>query len=101
MKLILLAGALVVLFFVPLFFVLNKVYQDGVVGRIALLGVSFGAAGLLLQIWASPPREYSGAGVFLVCMFAVFICWHLWRFHRRVLRRERDPEKTWPRFVPE
>lgn len=84
-----------VLFVVPISFVVHKVYDDGLVGRIGLLGVSFSAALFLLHALAGalddkveklpvPPGM-----VLMACCFAIFLVWHLFRFHRRVLLHRR------------
>lgn len=78
-----------VLMIVPAIFVWHKVYHDGVVGRLALGGMSVAAGIVLLKIlfdahsYAIPPEI-----VAMMSLYALFLCWHLWRFHRRVLRRD-------------
>lgn len=80
--------ACAVLFFVPLYFVLNSVYQDGVFGRLALLCISFCSAMFLLEAAFGTPIQVPPLVVFLVSSFAVFATWHLGRFHFRVLKKE-------------
>ena len=75
----------VVLFVVPLIFVASKVYQDGVFGRIGLSGISFFAATFLLERFTGTDYEISGQMLALVASFTIFICWHLIRFHSRVV----------------
>lgn len=77
-----------VLAFVPLYFVLHSVYQDGIFGRGSLLGISFCSIGILLE-------SIFGNGFYVppivslqVAAFAVFSVWHLVRFERRVLKKE-------------
>ena len=47
-----------VLFVIPVLFVMNDVYEDGLIGRIFLLGISFGSATFLLEIM-SGTKQYS------------------------------------------
>lgn len=74
---------------VPLFFVMHRVYKDGIVGRSALLGISFFSTLYLLDA-SIGRRQYdvSWIGVGLATSVAAFLVWHLWRFHSRVLRKE-------------
>lgn len=76
------------LFMVPLWFVWHRVYADGIVGRAALLMISFSSATFPLEEmldddvhWDMQPQT-----VALVAAFAMFLVWHLMRFHRRVVR---------------
>ena len=84
--------ACVVLFVVPVYFVLNDVYEDGLVGRVGLLGISFSAATFILE-WANG-EQYTllPQTVFMTCMFAWFLVWHLCRFHLRVMRKQKENE---------
>lgn len=96
-----------VLLLVPPWFIKNKVYDDGVIGRIALAGIVICAFAILGHAglsyfdawWACPdwpafkPGTYKKAGynvvweeAWLVIAFAGFLIWHLMRFHRRYLR---------------
>lgn len=85
--------ACMVLFFVPLIFVWNQVYQDGIVGRTSLLTISGAAALFLLDPFLGDDQYNPPAlAVLLIWSFALFLVWHLWRFHRRVLRRECPPD---------
>lgn len=77
--------ACAVLLIVPLYFVLHSVYEDGVCGRIGLLGVSFAAATYLLEYFDGEEFEVMPQTVLIVSAFAVFLTWHLFRFHRRVV----------------
>jgi len=97
-----------VLLLVPPAFIKNKVYDDGVFGRIALGGIVLCAFAILGQAglsyfdawWACPdwprfkPSTYKAAGyhvvweeAWLAAAFAAFLVWHLVRFHRRILRQ--------------
>ena len=82
-------SACAVLVVVPMTFVCHDVYQDGVFGRAGLLGIAFSAATFLLEA-AFGESEYQimPQTVMLTSSFAVFLCWHLWRFHRRVLKQQ-------------
>lgn len=97
--------ACAVLFFVPCWFIKHKVYDDGVLGRIALLAIVICAFAILGQAgvtywdaWAAG-QGFEKAGyhieweeTLLVLGFACFLCWHLVRFHRRVARHAEDPK---------
>lgn len=80
--------ACIALFIVPVWFVINKVYEDGFIGRVGLLGISFSAATFLME-FAFGEQEYEllPQTVMLASCFAIFLCWHLFRFERRVLRK--------------
>ena len=83
-----------ILFIIPLIFVTNSVYEDGIVWRIFLLGIAFGSATFILEVIAGTTYELMAQTVFLVAMFAGFLCWHLFRFHSRVLKQKRQLEKV-------
>lgn len=76
-----------VLLVVPIYFVTHSVYEDGVFGRIGLCGVSFASAAFLLEWFEGDGFEVMPQTVLMVSMFALFLIWHLLRFHRRVLRK--------------
>ena len=84
-----------ILFLIPVLFVMNDVYDDGLIGRVFLLGISFASATFLME-FAAGDSEYVilPQTVFLVASFAGFLCWHLFRFHRRVLKHE-EGVKSW------
>lgn len=76
---------------VPLYFVWEKSYHDGIIGRAALLLISFSAWAVVLDIVIGddgtkyqPPR----LGLAMLIGFTVYLIWHLWRFRRRVGKRE-------------
>lgn len=75
----------VVLVVVPIVFVLHKVYQDGFFGRCGLLGIAFAAATFLLEWLHGEEYVMLPQTVALVVSFTVFLCWHLFRFHSRVV----------------
>lgn len=87
MKDFLFFGACLVLFIVPLLFVINRVYEDGLIGRISLLSISFTAATFIVEELTSEGYDMLPQTVALICAFALFLVWHLLRFHRRVLMR--------------
>lgn len=75
-----------VLAVVPVIFIWHSVYEDGIVGRLALGNISLWGWILVMEevfddAWKAP-TEY----VWLVASLALFLCWHLFRFERRVLR---------------
>lgn len=76
-----------VLFVVPIVFVLSKVYEDGLFGRLGLLGIAFSSATFMLEWSVGQSYEMLPQTVALVASFTLFLCWHLWRFHSRVLRQ--------------
>lgn len=84
--------ACAILFIVPILFVWNKVYQDGFVGRVALIGISFAALVFAFRIVNGEITHLWPETELLVISFAVFLCWHLWRFHSRVLTSKRAQE---------
>lgn len=90
MKAVFLISCLV-LFLVPITFVLHDVYEEGVFGRAGLLGIAFAAATFLLE-WAFGDNGVAVQPqvVLLTASFALFLSWHLFRFHRRVLRQTED-----------
>ena len=75
-----------VLVVVPVVFVVHDVYEDGLVGRIGLLGISFSAATFLLEWAGGSEYEMLPQTAMLTAFFTLFLVWHLFRFHRRVLR---------------
>lgn len=85
-------ASLAVLIVVPAWFILHDVYDDGIVGRASLGGVILAAAVLLMQAVDAAPTP-PAAAVLLIGSFAVFLVWHLFRFHRRVLRRAKESER--------
>ncbi len=82
-------GCCIVLVVVPVVFVMNKVYQDGFFGRCGLLGISFSAATFLMEWFTGESYEMLWQTTFLVLSFTVFICWHLFRFHNRIVLARR------------
>lgn len=74
-----------VLVVVPLLFVWNEVYEDGFFGRIALAAISFSALVTGVKEYEVPGLYVRPETVLLLSSAAVFLCWHLIRFHRRVL----------------
>lgn len=81
-------GALLVLAVLPLIFIYNRVYKDGVFGRIALSCICAASALLVLE------RRFFGNDENVVWMLltvlvvgmATFLSWHLVRFHTRIVR---------------
>lgn len=80
--------AVAVLFVVPPIFVWNRVYDDGVFGRLGLSGISFFAFVILIEaIIGRQVYTTSGEVAGMVAGFAIFLVWHLVRFHLRVVKR--------------
>ena len=93
LKFILFYGSCLVLATVPMYFIFHKVYKDGLIGKFGLIGISLTAWSYLLDL-ASMGHDYpvvSNRQLALTLMFAVFLIWHLFRFHRRVLNKETRP----------
>lgn len=83
-------AALGVLATLPLYFVYNRVYKDGVIGRMALLAISFNAWVILLDTFlGDEATKYhpTPPAVGLTLAVAGFLVWHLYRFHYRVVQR--------------
>jgi len=78
--------SVLILFIVPVLFVWNEVYDDGLIGRVALVGISFSSfifAGKIISVGITHPWPEA---VLMMASFAIFLLWHLMRFHRRILR---------------
>ena len=82
--------ALIVLFIVPATFVWHDVYQDGVFGRIGLCGISLFAFIRLALTLQGSDRSIPVEVELLIVAAAVFLVWHLFRFHSRALREKRE-----------
>ena len=89
-------AACAVLFVVPIVFVHHRVYNDGLVGRFALVGISSMAGLVLLESFFGRGYGISAEVSLLVVSFACFIAWHLWRFHRRVVLEQARAEHIGP-----
>lgn len=90
---VILSFSLIVLVAIPFWFICHKVYKDGVVGRIALAGIVFNASIILMLTFIDGwtydlPYEVT----MLIACFAVFTCWHLARFHSRVVMQKKAQE---------
>lgn len=94
MNLILFQVCLGILMVVPLVFVYHRIYDDGIIGRGALLGISFASITFLMEMAVGSEYAILPQTLLLVLSFTVFLLWHLWRFHKRVLskhgRRENE-----------
>jgi len=78
-------ASVAILFIVPVTFVWNKVYDDGFIGRLALIGISFSSFIFALKIFSRGMNHPWPETMLMMTSFAVFLVWHLFRFHRRVL----------------
>lgn len=90
MKEIVFHVACLVLFIVPLIFIAHNVYKDGVLGRLSLSGIVI-ASFLFLLDWLDDDASMIDPDplfVWQTVTFAAFLVWHLWRFHRRVLKKK-------------
>lgn len=79
----------IVLFVVPVIFVYHRVYDDGLVGRFGLVGLASMSGIVLLETLFGQGYGIAAEVSLLVASFALFMIWHLVRFHRRVLRNRR------------
>lgn len=79
--------ACAVLFVVPVLFVWNEVYEDGFWGRLGLTGISFSAMVMGVKIYQNGFAWHETT--ILLVSFAIFLTWHLVRFHTRVLTNKR------------
>src|SRR5690242_1392051 len=89
LKLIIFYATCTVLATVPMYFIFHRVYKDGLIGKLGLMGISLTAWSYIFDL-ASLERDYpylSNRQLMWVFMFAVFLVWHLFRFHRRVLTK--------------
>jgi uncharacterized membrane protein len=82
-------GCAAILAVIPWFFIINKVYADGVIGRAFLGSISVFALGLGMQIKQGWIVGILPETSLLIASLTGFLIWHLWRFHRRVLRRDK------------
>lgn len=80
---------------IPVVFIFHNVYEDGLIGRLGLAGVAFFSA-VHLMAWFDhgdfpdfPFWDVVPLFVLQTAFFAVFLIWHLVRFHRRVVLRAR------------
>lgn len=92
--------ALICLVAVPVAFVCNDVYKDGVFGRAGLVVIALFAFIRLCRMLDGTAPDAPLELDFMVIGVAVFIVWHLFRFHRRVLRSKSDPRVTFHQGEP-
>ena len=94
MKMYLFWTATTIIAAVPLYFVYHKIYDDGVWGRLGLLGISFASCALLFDTVLGPDSaKYDPPAMMVmlhVCL-AIFLIWHLARFHRRLGQVKKPP----------
>ena len=94
MKEFIFLASCVILATVPLLFVVNKVYQDGILGRVALLAISFSSWTYLIEKALGAQYNVLPQTAFFFASVAVFLCWHLIRFHIRVLKIAKMEERA-------
>lgn len=88
-------GGCTVLAVVPFLFVLNKVYNDRVVGRFSLLGISFAACTFLFnRVNGVSYEDIQPQTVMLVVSAAVFMGWHYLRFYWRIVGWQRQGKSS-------
>ena len=102
MKMILFYSACGFLLVVPVLFVMNRVYEDGIFGRISLLGISAVAGLFLLDSVDEGGGVYEPTWLTMwgFVSFAVFLVWHLCRFHHRVFTNEKGRRNSSMYIVP-
>lgn len=87
-------GALLVLAILPLVFICNRVYKDGVFGRIALACICAASALLFVErrLFGNDERIVWMLLTVLIVGMATFLSWHLVRFHTRIARPLADAD---------
>lgn len=101
MKSHLMVVACVALFLVPLYFIACKVYRDGIFGRIALGLIAFLAGARLVDLYHGSDIDVLWETVLMYMAFAIFLTWHLFRFHNRVIRRMMPTDQPDRRLTPQ
>ena len=81
--------SMAVLFLVPVIFIYHEVYDDGVFGRFALGGISLFSGIILLEEVFDTHWDVPAELTLLCGSAAIFMIWHLVRFHRRVVVSKR------------
>lgn len=76
--------ALIVLAVVPILFVWDEVYQDGLVGRVSLVTISFSSVVFILRLSNGEIGHLWPETQLIIIAFAVFLIWSLIRFQNRV-----------------
>jgi len=71
------------------FFIWHDVYEDGIIGRAALCGICGFAFMIGLQIVTGTEFNPVPETAWLIFSFSVFLTWHLFRFHGRILRQRK------------
>ena len=86
-------GACAILFAVPVWFVVHQDYNDGLIGRIALLGISFAAATFIMEA-SLGDSEYTmlPQTVMLTGFAALYFVWKMVRFRNRILKQKKHLE---------
>lgn len=86
---------------VPLYFILHNVYKDGAIGRASLFLITMASSAIEVEWLIGPlfgipsnPEVVRRLVIALIACFTIFLCWHLARFHRRVLNPKSDPIPT-------
>lgn len=90
MKQVLFLVACALLAVLPLAFVFSKAYNDRVVGRLALLGVSFAAWTYLIDFAMGARYNALPQTVMLFWCVALYLGWHYLRFYWRMIRMQKD-----------
>lgn len=75
---------------VPPIFIYHKIYKDGIIGRLALAGMSAMAwITWIFHFYADESDSVPlGLIALLVIFMATFMIWHLFRFHFRVVKEQ-------------
>lgn len=75
-----LCGALTV---VPLALVFTPAYDDGVIGRVGLLLVSFMSASIVMEMFEGVEYDPLPQTTYMLLGFAIYLTWHTVKFYRR------------------
>lgn len=71
---------------VPLVLVFTPAYDDGVVGRVGLLLVSFMAATIVMEMIEGVEYDPLPQGVYMLLGFTIYLTWHTIKFYRRAYK---------------
>lgn len=94
MKQVLFLMACAMLAVFPLAFVFSKAYNDRVLGRLALLGISFAAWTYLIEFAMGLRYNALPQTVMIFWCVAVYLGWHYIRFYLRTIRMQRGGESA-------
>ena len=73
-------ASVLVLLAAPVVLMWNRFYEDGLFGRVALIGVSFSAFIFALKVFTLDIKSPWPETVTMMVSFAIFMIWHLVKF---------------------